>query len=290
MTRTRSAEPAGGAARRPRRRGDCVRRDVDRRAERSAARHRHRPGDGHRVRHERRARRGQLQRPQARHLSRFAVHAGARQLRRGHGAEIDAEVKRILGGCARRSPAGCCGNDVDVLDELSERLLGQGSRSRPRSSGSCWDRCRRRIPTPCRLRFRRPARSRPSCPASRVKLAPCCGRSFSHSSSRCSSRRRAMPRLQRDRATPPGNASISGTGVFGRDRRASSFPPPSRPRLGHPTTPTRPVPPPPLSIHNRGPPLAPAPPPSPRSPPPPHPPPPSRSPPPPSPSPPPPPP
>ena len=39
------------------RRGDCLRRDLDRGAERPAARHGHRPGDGHRVRHERPGRR-----------------------------------------------------------------------------------------------------------------------------------------------------------------------------------------------------------------------------------------
>ena len=42
------------------RRGDRARRDLDRRAERSAARHRHRPLDGHRMGHERAARRRQL--------------------------------------------------------------------------------------------------------------------------------------------------------------------------------------------------------------------------------------
>ena len=53
MTPDRPARPARGAARRPQRRGDRLRRDLDRRAERPAARHRHRAGDGHRVRHER---------------------------------------------------------------------------------------------------------------------------------------------------------------------------------------------------------------------------------------------
>ena len=49
-------------ARRPLRRRDRARRDLDRRAERPAARHRHRALDGHRVGHERAARRGQLRR------------------------------------------------------------------------------------------------------------------------------------------------------------------------------------------------------------------------------------
>ena len=60
-----SAQPARRAAGRPQRRGDRLRRDLDRRAERPAARHRHRARDGHRVRHERPARRRQLQRTPA---------------------------------------------------------------------------------------------------------------------------------------------------------------------------------------------------------------------------------
>ena len=87
MTRQRSAQPAGGAARRPHRRRDRARRDLDRRAERPAARHRHRPRDGHRVRHERRARRDQLRRQQARALPRHPDAAGARPVRRGDRAD-----------------------------------------------------------------------------------------------------------------------------------------------------------------------------------------------------------
>ena len=63
MTRERSAQPALGAARRPQRRGDRVRRDLDRRAERPDARHRHRARDGRRVRDERRPGRRELRRP-----------------------------------------------------------------------------------------------------------------------------------------------------------------------------------------------------------------------------------
>ena len=80
------AQPAGGAARRPHGRGDRARRDFDRRAERPAARHRHRPRDGHRMGHERRARRHQLRRPQAQQVPRHSDRARARRLRRGHRA------------------------------------------------------------------------------------------------------------------------------------------------------------------------------------------------------------
>ena len=50
MTRQRSAQPARRAARRADGGGDRARRDFHRRAERPAARHRHRARDGHRVR------------------------------------------------------------------------------------------------------------------------------------------------------------------------------------------------------------------------------------------------
>ena len=56
----RPRKPAGGAARRPNRRGNRAWRDLDRSAKRFAAGHRHRAGDGHRVRDERYARRDQL--------------------------------------------------------------------------------------------------------------------------------------------------------------------------------------------------------------------------------------
>ena len=124
MTRERSAQPAGGAARRPQRRGDRVRRDLDRRAERSAARHRHRPRDGHRVRHERRARRGQLRRPPARRRS--SRRRSCQE--RGNYAEetalkIDAEVKRILDRGARDGARGVLREPPRHLDRLSARLL-----------------------------------------------------------------------------------------------------------------------------------------------------------------------
>ena len=83
----RSAQPARRAAGRPHGRGDQVRPPLHRCAERSAARHRYRPRDGDGVRHERRARRGELQRPQAPGVHRHALHAGARQLLGGHGAQ-----------------------------------------------------------------------------------------------------------------------------------------------------------------------------------------------------------
>ena len=76
MTRDDLLQPARGAARRPDGRGDRARRDLDRRAERPAARHRHGARDGHRVRHERRARRGQLRRPRR---SRVPGHAVRRR-------------------------------------------------------------------------------------------------------------------------------------------------------------------------------------------------------------------
>ena len=87
MTRAGPARAARRPARRPERRGDRVRRGLDRRAERPAARHRHRARDGHRVRHERGARRGQLRRPPRQQVPRHAVHERARQPFRGHGAE-----------------------------------------------------------------------------------------------------------------------------------------------------------------------------------------------------------
>ena len=82
----RPVEPAIGPARRPHRRRDRVRRDLDRRAERPSARHRHRPGDGHRVRDERHARGHQLRRPQARGVPGHADPERARSALRGHRA------------------------------------------------------------------------------------------------------------------------------------------------------------------------------------------------------------
>ena len=81
MTRADLLEPARRAARRPQRRGDRVRRDLDRRAERSAARDRHRPRDGDGVRHERR-------------LGRSATTASGRRVPRGPGRSAATTPRR----------------------------------------------------------------------------------------------------------------------------------------------------------------------------------------------------
>ena len=60
LQRGRSPQPDGDPARRPRRRRDRRRRNLDRRAERPAARHRRRAIDGHRMGHEREARHREL--------------------------------------------------------------------------------------------------------------------------------------------------------------------------------------------------------------------------------------
>ena len=86
MQRQRPAQSARGAAGRPHRRGDRARRDFHRRPERPAARHRHRPRDGHRMGHERRARRHQLRRPQAEQVPRHPDRPRARRVCRRHRA------------------------------------------------------------------------------------------------------------------------------------------------------------------------------------------------------------
>ena len=118
-----SAEPAGGAARRPQRRGDRVRRGLDRRAERPAARHRHRARDGHRVRDERRrsARSTTTATSAARSSTRRSCRSAATT--RGDRAEDRrrGEAHPHRGRTTKR--AASCASTGDVLDELSERLL-----------------------------------------------------------------------------------------------------------------------------------------------------------------------
>ena len=97
MTRGRSAQPAGGAARRPHRRGNRARRDLDRRAERPAARHRHRARDGHRVRHERRRSAPSTTTATSARASSTSRMPQERGLYGEETAQkIDAEIKRIL--------------------------------------------------------------------------------------------------------------------------------------------------------------------------------------------------
>ena len=118
----RSGPPAGGAARRPRRRGDRPGRDLHRRAERPAAGHRHRPADGHRMGHERRARRRQPGWRAARPVHRPRRPGAARAVQRGDGAADrlrsaphragrarrgPAAARAAIAGCSSGSPAGC---------------------------------------------------------------------------------------------------------------------------------------------------------------------------------------
>ncbi len=123
MTREDLLEPAGGAARRPDRRGDRVRRDLDRRAERPAARHRHRARDGHRVRDERR--RSAPSTTTATSAARSSTSRSCRSAAttpKTPRLKIDAEVKRILGEAAEAARRVLTGHRT-VLDVLSERLL-----------------------------------------------------------------------------------------------------------------------------------------------------------------------
>ena len=124
LTTQRPRAPAGRPARRPDGRADRLRRGLDRRAERPAARHRHRARDGHRVRHERRRRPGQSRRPPPQHVPGHAVHArsAAATPRRRRGV-IDAEVKRIIADGRRPTRTRLLTEHREVLDALSERLL-----------------------------------------------------------------------------------------------------------------------------------------------------------------------
>ena len=86
LTQTGSRESDGRAARRTLRGRNRHRRNLNRRAERPAARHRHRPRDGHAIRHERRARDRQLRGVAQKCVSRYPDGPGAGPVRRRHGA------------------------------------------------------------------------------------------------------------------------------------------------------------------------------------------------------------
>ena len=86
MTRTDLLHQLVGAAGGTDGRGDRARRDLDGRAERPAARKRHRAGDGHRVRHERLSRGDQLRRAEAQPLPRPRDAERQRPVRGGDSA------------------------------------------------------------------------------------------------------------------------------------------------------------------------------------------------------------
>ena len=66
---------------------------------------------------------GQLQRPQAQHVPRDAVHARARQLCRADGAGDRHRGQAHPDRGARRGAPRCCSSRRDALDVLSQRLL-----------------------------------------------------------------------------------------------------------------------------------------------------------------------
>ena len=103
-TRTRSAVPARGAARRPHGRGDRARRDLDRGAERPAARLGPGARDGHRVGHERRGGRHQLLGREPRTIPRRRAGSRARPLRRAHRATHRQRGETDSDGGARPGP------------------------------------------------------------------------------------------------------------------------------------------------------------------------------------------
>ena len=123
MTRTDLLHQLVGAARRAHGRGDCARRDLDRRAERPAARQRHRPRDGHRVRHERRGRRDQLRRARsAAASSTWGCRTSSGPYAEETAQLIDREVKRIVSeshAVARR----ILNERRDTLEAVTRRLL-----------------------------------------------------------------------------------------------------------------------------------------------------------------------
>ena len=86
MTRTDLQHQLSVLLARPDGRGDRARRDLDRRAERPAARERHRARDGHRVRHERLGGRHQLRPPEAQPVPRRGDAERQRPVRGGDGA------------------------------------------------------------------------------------------------------------------------------------------------------------------------------------------------------------
>ena len=111
-----SREPDGRAARRPHRGGNRRRRNLNRRAERSAARHRHRPRDGHAVRHERRARNGELRRLAPKRLPRHPDRPRARPVRRRHRPADRRRGEAAARGRARSRAAGHSGAATAARD------------------------------------------------------------------------------------------------------------------------------------------------------------------------------
>ena len=121
----RSPQPDGRADGRPHRRGNRARRNLDGRAERPDASHRHRARDGHGTGDERRDRPRQLQRPQAaRAVHRHAGRHRARPHSEQTAQHIDKEVHRLLTEAYDRA-RNILNEQREVLERVTLHLLNK---------------------------------------------------------------------------------------------------------------------------------------------------------------------
>ncbi len=101
-----------------------LRRDLDRRAERPDARHRHRARDGHGARHERRDRPGQSRRPRSARRSSTRRSARARLHAEETAQLIDTEVHRLLTEADDRA-RNILHEHREALERVTEQLLNK---------------------------------------------------------------------------------------------------------------------------------------------------------------------